>query len=130
MKHMAVLGAGLVGGYIVTVAQLTEGLGYQLRAYRTLWENVCGDVSRKYRDKARTLPDDSRERGRLLQRALQAESCRELTVCGWCLSPWVTVPLAVVSQLASGERNPLRLMAGAAVATAVAAGYRHVAELA
>lgn len=47
----------------------------------------------------------------------------ELTVCGWCLAPWVTIPVYLVAS--KGSRHKIL---GALSATAVAALYRHLAE--
>lgn len=47
----------------------------------------------------------------------------ELTVCGWCLAPWVTIPVYLVASKGSKHK-----VLGALSATAVAALYRHLAE--
>lgn len=53
----------------------------------------------------------------------KAPALAELTICGWCLAPWVTVPIYLAVSKGTHHR-----IVGALSATAVAALYRHFAE--
>lgn len=67
-------------------------------------------------------PGDLLSKGRELIRH-KIPALDELTVCGWCLAPWVTIPVYLVAS--KGSRHKVL---GALSATAVAALYRHLAE--
>lgn len=53
----------------------------------------------------------------------KAPALAELTVCGWCLAPWVTIPVYLAVSKGTNHR-----IVGALSATALAALYRHLAE--
>lgn len=57
-----------------------------------------------------------------------ARSLGTLAYCGWCLSPYVTLPTWTIAAKASHIRFGLKWLAGWATATAIAAYYRHQAE--
>lgn len=67
-------------------------------------------------------PGDILSKGRELVRH-KVSALSELTVCGWCLAPWVTIPVYLVASKDSRHK-----ILGALSATAVAALYRHLAE--
>lgn len=101
----AVITAGLTSGYATTVTQLSPGPGY---IFSTIRNKV-----------AKTTENENNE---LLA------SLGQLTYCGWCLSPYVTLPTWTAIAKASHIRFGLKWLAGYATATAIAAYYRHQAE--
>lgn len=101
----AVITAGLTGGYATTVTQLSPGLGYSFSKLRN-----------KLTDKTEKADND-------LTRSLGA-----LAYCGWCLSPYLTLPVWSTIAKACDIRFGLKWLIGLATATSIAAYYRHLAE--
>lgn len=101
----AVITAGLTGGYATTVTQLSPGPGHvfsKLRKQLTMkTENAANDLT---------------------------SSLGTLAYCGWCLSPYMTLPAWIAASKASHIRFGLEWLTGWAAATAIAAHYRHQAE--
>lgn len=101
----AVLTAGLTAGYATTVTQLSPGPAYIFSKLRkkltTKTENKTSDLT---------------------------SSLGELAYCGWCLSPYTTLPAWVAAAKASHIRFGLKWLIGLATATSIAAYYRHRAE--
>lgn len=101
----AVITAGLTAGYATTVTQLSPGPGY-----------VFSKLRNKLTDKTETAGND-------LTRSLGT-----LAYCGWCLSPYMTLPAWTATAKAAHIRFGIKWLTGWAVATAIAAYYRHQAE--
>lgn len=101
----AVITAGLTAGYATTVTQLSPGPG-----------NLFAKLRNKLTNKTETMNNE------LLA------SLGELAYCGWCLSPYATLPTWTITAKASHIRFGLKWLAGLATATAIAAYYRHQAE--
>lgn len=101
----AAITAGLTAGYATTVTQLSPGPGY-----------VFSKLRNKLTDKTETADND-------LTRSLGT-----LAYCGWCLSPYMTLPAWTAAAKASNIRFGLKWLAGLVTATAIAAYYRHQAE--
>lgn len=107
--------AGLVAGYLATCAQLTDGYGLRLRLSRDAWCQACDSVADKYR----ALSDKDK---RNVSRMAQAESLKNLATCGWCLAPFVTLPVWLIMARKTGLKGFL-------TAVSVCAFTRHVAEM-
>lgn len=101
----AVITTGLTAGYAATVTQLSPGPGY-----------VFSKLRNKLTDKTETADND-------LTRSLGT-----LAHCGWCLSPYMTLPTWIAAAKAFRIRFGLKWLTGLATATAIAAYYRHQAE--
>lgn len=101
----AVVTAGLTGGYATTVTQLSPGPGYVFSKLR----------------KQLTVKTENATNG-------LASSFSTLAYCGWCLSPYMTLPTWIAAAKASHISFGLKWFAGWAMATAIAAYYRHQAE--
>lgn len=101
----AVITAGLTGGYATTVTQLSPGPGH-----------IFAKLRNKLTNKTETVDNE------LLS------SFGELAYCGWCLSPYVTLPAWATTAKAAHIHFGLKWLAGWATATAIAAYYRHQAE--
>lgn len=101
----AVITAGLTGGYATTVTQLSPGPG-----------NIFAKLRNKLTSKTETANNN-------LTRSLST-----LAYCGWCLSPYMTLPTWATAAKANHIRFGLKWLAGWATATAIAAHYRHQAE--
>ena len=101
----AVITAGLTAGYATTVTQLSPGPGHIFSALRN-----------KLTDKTETA-DNSLTR-----------SLGELAYCGWCLSPYMTLPAWTAAAKSSHIRFGTKWLIGLATATAITAYYRHQAE--
>lgn len=101
----AVITAGLTAGYAATVTQLSPGPAYifsKLRKQLTVkTENQTNDLT---------------------------SSLGELAYCGWCLSPYTTLPAWTVAAKTLHIRFGPKWLIGLAVATSIAAYYRHQAE--
>lgn len=101
----AVITAGLTGGYVTTVAQLSPGPGYAFSRIRkkltSKTEDADGDL---------------------------ASSLGDLAYCGWCLSPYATLPAWAAATKTFHIRFGLKWLLGLAAATSIAAYYRHQAE--
>lgn len=101
----AVITTGLTAGYATTVTQLSPGPGY-----------VFSKLRKKLTDKTETQTNSL------------TSGLGELAYCGWCLSPYMTLPTWTIAAKASHIRFGLKWLAGWATATAIAAYYRHQAE--
>ena len=110
----AVLSAGITAGYATTVVQLSPGPGYVFSAART-WLT----------DSAASVADDRELPPRVRQLGMSVE---ELAYCGWCLSPWVSLPVWAMSAKINRVRFGVKWVAGWIVAAGVAAFLRHSAE--
>lgn len=101
----AVITAALTAGYATTVTQLSPGPGYVFSKLRkqltTKTENQTNDLT---------------------------ASLEELAYCGWCLSPYLTLPAWIASAKAFHIRFNLKWLIGLATATSITAYYRHQAE--
>lgn len=100
-----ILTAGLIGGYVTTVMQLTPGFNY---TFRNLRRKVSAWSMKGEKDSAR-------------------ESIETLCYCGWCLSPWVTLPFAMVCTNLFRVRKGEKLVSVLG-ACSLAAFVRHTAE--
>ena len=101
----AVITAGLTAGYATTVTQLSPGPG-----------NIFAKLRNKLTGKTETMDNE-------LTRSLGT-----LAYCGWCLSPYMTLPAWAASAKALHIRPGIKWLAGLAASTAIAAYYRHQAE--
>lgn len=101
----AVVTAGLTSGYATTVTQLSPGPG-----------NIFTKLRNKLTSKTETANND-------LTRSLG-----QLAYCGWCLSPYTTLPTWAAAAKLNHIRFGIKWLAGWATATAIAAYYRHQAE--
>lgn len=101
----AVITAGLTGGYTTTVTQLSPG---------------PGDIFAKLRIK---LTSKTENAGNNLIRSLGT-----LSYCGWCLSPYATLPAWTVVAKIHHIHFGLKWITGLITATTIAAMYRHQAE--
>lgn len=101
----AVLAAGLTAGYATTVTQLSPGPG-----------DIFANIRKKLTDKTENADTN-------LTRSLGT-----LAYCGWCLSPYTTLPTWTIAAKTSHIRFGLKWLTGWATATAIAAYYRHQAE--
>lgn len=101
----AVITAGLTGGYTTTVTQLSPGPAYIFSKLRkkltTKTENKTNDLT---------------------------ASLGELAYCGWCLSPYATLPAWTAAAKIHHIHFGLKWLAGWITATTIAAMYRHQAE--
>lgn len=101
----AVITTGLTAGYATTVTQLSPGPGYIFSKLRkqitTKTENATNDLT---------------------------SSLGELPYCGWCLSPYLTLPIWAAAAKTLHVHFGPKWVAGLAVATSIAAYYRHQAE--
>lgn len=101
----AAITAGLTGGYATTITQLSPGPGY-------VFSNLRKQVTAKTEAQTNNL----------------TSSLGELAYCGWCLSPYMTLPAWAAAAKAFHIRFGIKWIAGMAVATSIAAYYRHQAE--
>lgn len=101
----AVITTGLTSGYATTVSQLSPGPG-----------NIFAKLRKKLTDKTENADNNI------------IRSLGSLSYCGWCLSPYMTLPTWTITAKASHIRFGLKWIAGLATATAIAAYYRHQAE--
>lgn len=101
----AVITAGLTAGYATTVTQLSPG---------------PGDIFAKLRSKLTSKTENADNN---LTRSLGT-----LAYCGWCLSPYTTLPAWATAAKAFHIRFGIKWLAGLATATSIAAYYRHQAE--
>nr|UVY29420.1 MAG: Protein of unknown function (DUF1360) [Bacteriophage sp.] len=100
----AVITAGLTAGYATTVTQLSPGPGY-------IFSKLRKQVTAKTENQTNSL----------------TSSLGELVYCGWCLSPYTTLPTWTAAAKLN-HIHGLKWLAGLATATAIAAYYRHQAE--
>lgn len=101
----AAITAGLIAGYAATVTQLSPGPGY-------VFSKLRKKITTKTENKTNSL----------------TSSLGELAYCGWCLSPYLTLPAWTAAAKASHIRFGLKWVAGLMTATSIAAYYRHQAE--
>ena len=101
----AVITAGLTAGYATTVTQLSPGPGY---------------IFSKFRSK---LASKTENAGNDLTRSLGT-----LAYCGWCLSPYATLPAWTAAAKIHHIHFGLKWLTGWITATTIAAMYRHQAE--
>lgn len=101
----AVITTGLTSGYAITVSQLSPG---------------PGDIFAKLREK---LSDKTENADNDIIRSFSA-----IAYCGWCLSPYMTLTIWVATAKVHHIRFGIKWLAGWAVATSIAAYYRHQAE--
>lgn len=101
----AVITAGLTAGYATTVTQLSPGPAYAFSKLR-----------KRLTAKTENRPDDL------------TASLGTLAYCGWCLSPYLTLPAWTAAAKAFHIRFGLKWLAGLAVSTSITAYYRHQAE--
>ena len=101
----AVITAGLASGYTTTVTQLSPG---------------PGDIFAKLRSK---LTSKTENADNDLTRSLGT-----LAYCGWCLSPYTTLPAWTAAAKIHHIHFGLKWLTGWITATTIAAMYRHQAE--
>lgn len=101
----AVITAGLTAGYATTVTQLSPGPG-----------NVFAKLRNKTTNKTETVDNEL------------IRSFGTLAYCGWCLSPYMTLPAWITAAKALHIHFGLKWLIGLAAATSIAAYYRHQAE--
>lgn len=101
----AVIAAGLTAGYATTVTQLSPGPNY---------------VFSKLRKRLTTKTENATN-------SLTA-SLGEFAYCGWCLSPYLTLPAWTAAAKAFHVRFDIKWLIGLATAASIAAYYRHQAE--
>nr|UVM92093.1 MAG: protein of unknown function DUF1360 [Bacteriophage sp.] len=101
----AAITAGLTAGYATTVTQLSPGPGYAFSKLR-----------KKLTSKTETATHSL------------TSSLGELAYCGWCLSPYMTLPAWTTAAKLNNIHFGLKWLAGWATATAIASMYRHQAE--
>lgn len=101
----AVITAGLTAGYATTVTQLSPG---------------PGDIFAKLRSKLTTKTENASNE--------TIRSLGTLAYCGWCLSPYVTLPAWTTTARIHHIRFGIKWFTGWITATAIAAYYRHQAE--
>lgn len=101
----AVITTGLTSGYATTVSQLSPGPG-----------NIFAKLRKQLTNKTENAANET------------IRSFGSLAYCGWCLSPYMTLPTWAATAKASHIRFGLKWLTGWATATAIAAYYRHQAE--
>lgn len=101
----AVLTAGITAGYATTVSQLSPGPG-----------NIFAKLRKNLTAKTENATNET------------VRSFETLAYCGWCLSPYITLPAWTTAAKLNHIRFGLEWLAGWATATAIAAHYRHQAE--
>lgn len=110
----AVLSAGITAGYATAVVQLSPGPGYVFSTARRQISDVADTIAYN-----RDLPNVVRQLG---------VSAQELAYCGWCLSPWVSLPVWAMAAKINRVRFGVKWVAGWIVAAGIAAFLRHYAE--
>lgn len=101
----AVTTAGLTSGYATTVSQLSPGPG-----------DIFAKLRKKLTDKTENATNET------------IRSFGSLAYCGWCLSPYTTLPIWAATAKLHHIRFGIKWLTGWAVATSIAAYYRHQAE--
>ena len=101
----AVITAGLTAGYATTVTQLSPGPG-----------GIFSKLRKQLTNKTENADNN-------LTRSLG-----ELAYCGWCLSPYMTLPAWTAVAKLNHIHFGLKWLAGWMTSTAIAAHYRHQAE--
>lgn len=110
----AVAAAGVTAAYATTVVQLSPGPGYVFSTARRQFSDAAATMADK-----RDLPNVVRKLG---------VSAEELAYCGWCLSPWMTLPAWTVAARLNNVRFGARWLLGWATAASIAAFLRNMAE--
>lgn len=122
----AALVAGTITAYTTTVLQITDGPGNILKRARiVLRERIETPVP----EREQFNSDEEFRKARLRWEYRTANT--KLLVCGWCLSPYVGVPVyAIVKRsIAKNEKGIAGWLVGAAFSVSVAALLRHTAEI-
>lgn len=101
----AVITAGLTAGYATSVTQLSPGPGH-------IFSTLRNKITKKTEN----------ENNELLS------SLGALSYCGWCLSPYMTLPIWTAAAKLNHIHFGLKWLAGWMTATAITAMYRHQAE--
>lgn len=101
----AVTTAGLTSGYATTVSQLSPGPG-----------DIFAKLRKKLTDKTENAANET------------IRSFGSLAYCGWCLSPYTTLPIWAATAKLHHIRFGIKWLTGWIVATSIAAYYRHQAE--
>lgn len=101
----AVITTGLTSGYATTVSQLSPGPG-----------DIFAKLRKKLTDKTENADNNT------------IRSFNALAYCGWCLSPYMTLPTWAATAKTHRIRFGVKWLTGWATATAIAAMYRHQAE--
>lgn len=101
----AVITAGLTGGYTTTVTQLSPGPG-----------NIFAKLRSKLTSKTENAGNET------------IRSLGTLSYCGWCLSPYVTLPAWAATARIHHIPFGIKWVTGWITATTIAAMYRHQAE--
>lgn len=101
----AAITAGLTSGYAVTVTQLSTGPAY-----------IFSKLRKKLTSETENKPNSL------------TSSLSVLAYCGWCLSPYMTLPAWITAAKAFHIHFGLKWLIGLATATSIAAYYRHQAE--
>ena len=101
----AVITAGLTSGYATTVTQLSPGPG-----------NIFAKLRNKLTSKTETISNEP------------LSSLGTLAYCGWCLSPYLTLPAWAATAKAFHIHFGIKWLIGLATAASIAAYYRHQAE--
>lgn len=101
----AVITAGLTSGYATTITQLSPGPG-----------NIFAKLRNKLTSKTENADNEL------------TSSLGALAYCGWCLSPYMTLPAWITTAKALHIHFGLKWLAGWSTATAIAAYYRRQAE--
>lgn len=101
----AVITAGLTAGYATTVTQLSPGPDY-------VFSKLRKRLTAKTENTTNSL----------------TASLGELAYCGWCLSPYMTLPAWTAAAKAFHVRFGIKWLIGLATAASISAYYRHQAE--
>ena len=101
----ATITAGLTAGYATTVTQLSPGPG-----------NIFAKLRKQLTSKTETATNSL------------TSSLGTLSYCGWCLSPYTTLPAWTAAAKIHHIHFGIKWLIGLATATAIAAYYRHQAE--
>lgn len=101
----AVLTAGLTAGYATTVTQLSPGPG-----------GIFAKFRKQLTDKTENAANET------------IRSFSSLAYCGWCLSPYTTLPAWTAAAKIHHIHFGIKWLTGWATSTAIAAYYRHQAE--
>lgn len=110
----AVLSAGITAGYATTVVQLSPGPSYSFASLRR-------KLTVKTENLPNSLPTWAKD---------YVSSLGELAYCGWCLSPWVSLPVWAMAAKINRVPFGAKWVAGWIVTAGVAAFLRHSAEMA
>lgn len=101
----AVIATGLTAGYATTVTQLSPGPTH-----------IFSKLRKALADKTENATSET------------VRSFGELAYCGWCLSPYMTIPVWATMAKAFHIRFGIKWMTGLMAAASIAAYYRHQAE--